>query len=216
VLLRADNQPIDTRFGDAAWITDFITPNNPDVILKYRALTQGLIDPNDIAYACWHYIANQPYVPLVASHLSAAGKTFRQSDTWFYPAESIQLGVGNCSNKSFVLASILKNYFKAPGEVYCVVGNLTLDGIGSHAWVEVNSRGRSIILESTQPNVTNALIPKHLAGAYEAKVYFDEKNVYTTDNKVSVRQVFQSHFGVCAVPFLKTYLCERCLSLEGV
>ena len=216
MMLKADNQPIDTRFGDAAWITDFITPDNPDVILKYRELTLGLTDPNDIAYALWHYISHQPYTPLVAAKLSAAGKTFRQKDTWFYPAESIQLGIGNCANKSFVLASLMKNYFKAPGMVYCTVGNITLDGIGSHAWVELNSARGSYILETTQPNISHAIVPKHLADAYAAKVYFDDKNVYTTDEKVSVAQVFQSHFGVCAVPFLKTYLCERCLALEGV
>jgi hypothetical protein len=216
VLLRADNQPIDTRFGDAAWITDFITPDNPDVILKYQQLTEGLTDPNDIAYSCWYYISHQPYIPLISAKLTAAGKTFRQKDTWFYPAESIHIGKGNCANKSFVLTSLLKNRFKSPGEVYCAVGNVTLDGIGSHAWVQMNQGGRSYLLETTQPNITKALIPTDIAEAYEPMVYFDEKNVYTTGEKVSVRQVLQSHFGVCAVPFLQTYLCERCLSLEGV
>jgi hypothetical protein len=214
MFLKADNQPVDTRAGhDAVWITDFITPNNPDVILKYRALTQGQTDPNDIAYSLWHYISHQPYVPLVSSKLSAAGRTFHQKDTWFYPAESIQLGIGNCANKSFVLASLLKNYWKAPGQVYCVVGNIKLDGIGSHAWVELNSGRGSYILETTQPNISHAIIPKNVVDAYEGMVYFDDESVYTTGDRVSVKNVLSSHFGVCAVPFLKTYLCERCLSL---
>lgn len=214
-MLKADNQPIDTRFGDAAWITDFITPRNPDVILKYQELSQGLTDPSDIAISLWHYISHQPYVPLVAARLQAGGKTFRQKDTWFYPAESLQLGIGNCANKTFVLASMLKNQFRSPGEVYAVVGNIKLDGIGSHAWVEINRGGRSYIMETTQPNINSALIPTDLADAYVPKVYFDEKNVYTTGENVDVKQVFEAHFGVCALPFLKDYLCERCLSLPG-
>ncbi len=357
MLLKAENQPIDARVGnDAAWITDFITPNNPDVILKYRELTRGVVTPGDTAVALWHYVSHQPYVPLISARMSADGKTFKQKDTWFYPAESVHLGFGNClagdtkiltakdgqfeivrieqlsdfygrsvvsynweagkvelkpiiawfnngkrevikarfnngesisatpnhilfhngqelsfeqaisggadlhnvrfippprysikgqeiqgvfrapvydlevadnhnfmlangtlvhncANKSFVLTSLLKNYFSAPGQVYCAVGNISLDGIGSHAWVELNNNGIPYILETTQPNISRALIPKYLASAYKGMVYFDQENVYTTDEKVSVAKVLSSHFGVCAIPFLETYLCERCLSL---
>lgn len=216
MLIKVDNQPIDTRFGDAVWITDFISPNNPDVMLKFRELTKGLSDPNDIAIALWQYVSRQPYVPFMASSLTAAGKTIRQPDTWFYPAESIHLAKGNCANKSFVLASLLKNRFREPGQVYCVVGNITLDGIGAHAWVEINSGGYAYIMETTHPDISQALIPAHLIDAYDAKVYFDDNNVYTADEKVDAGQVFQSHFGMCAVSFLDTYLCERCLTLEGV
>ena len=216
MLIKADNQPVDTRFGDAIWITDFITPNNPDVILKYRELTKGLYDPDDIAIALWNYVANLPYVPSVSARLIAGGKQFKQHDTWFFPAEAMLVEKSNCANRSFILASLLKNYLTTPGEVYCVVGNLSLDGIGAHAWVQVNRGSRSYIMETTLPNLHFALIPTHLADAYMPKVYFDEKSVYTVDNTVSVAKVLESCFGLCAIDFLESYLCKKCLELEGV
>mgnify|MGYP001573059683 CR=1 FL=1 len=215
MLIRADNQPIDTRFGDATWITDFITPNNPDVILKYQELTEGLTNPDDIIIAIWQYVAMKPYVTLVASKLLVGGKVLVQEDTWFFPAEAMKVGALNCANKAFLLTSLLKNYMLKPGDVYCVVGDLTLGDVGSHAWVEVRRGGRLYIMETTQPNIRYALIPKELAKAYEAKLYFDEKTVYTVDNRVNIVEVLQADFALDPIQYLETYLCERCLELEG-
>lgn len=215
-MLKVDNQPIDARVGgDAVWITDFITPNNPDILLKYNELTAGLTDPDDIAVALWHYISHQPYVPLIFARLNVLGKTFQQKDTWFYPGESLQIGKGNCANKSFVLASLLKNYYRVPGQVFCAMGNITLDGIGAHAWVELNNSAGRFIIETTQPNLEHALIPKEAAIAYDAKVYFDERDVYVNGQGISAPQALSAHFGVCAVPWLENYLCQKCLTLEG-
>lgn len=215
LLLKADNQPIDTRFGDATWITDFVTPNNPDVILKYHELTQGLTSPDDIIISLWHYVASKPYVPLVPSKLLVGGKVLAQEDTWFFPAEAMKVGALNCANKAFLMTSLLKNYLRGPGDAYCVVGDLVLGDVGSHAWVEVRRGGKQYIIETTQANIRYALIPKEVAGAYEAKLYFDDKFVYRVDNSVNIAEVLQADFALDPIGYLETYLCERCLGLEG-
>lgn len=211
----ADNQPISARWGGANWITDFVTPENPTVQLTYDKLAGGQTDPDAVTQSLWYFVSHQPYVPLMGSTLRAVGETDHQKDTWFFPSEAITLAKGNCANKSFVLASLMKNYFKAPGQVYVVVGNLHMGEIGAHAWVELNDASGSYIVETTQPNVEKYLIPTSLATAYEPKVYFDETSVFTAYYDTDVVDTLDQHFGVCAIPFLKDYLCEKCLSLEG-
>lgn len=211
-LIKTDNQPIDTRFGDATWLTDFITPNNPDVILKYQELTNS----DDILIALWRYVAAKPYVPLVASKLVVGDRVLAQRDTWFFPAEAMKVGALNCANRAFLLASLLKNHLRSPGDVYCVIGDLVLGDVGSHAWVEVRVRGQTYIMETTQPNIRYAMIPKDLAGAYQAMVYFDEKSVYIVDRSVNIVEVLQADFALDPINYLETYLCERCLEMESV
>lgn len=214
-LIKADNQPIDTRFGDATWLTDFITPNNPDVILKYQELTQGLTNTDDVFIALWEHVAVKPYVPLVAAKLMVGDKVLFQRDTWFFPAEAMKVGALNCANRAFLLTSLLKNHLRSPGDVYCIIGDLVLGDVGSHAWVEVRHQGRSYIMETTQPNIRYAMIPKELAGAYQAMVCFDEKSVYTVDRSVNIVEVLQADFALDPIKYLETYLCERCLEMEG-
>lgn len=209
----ADNQPISARWGGADWITDFCTPKNPTVQLQYRALTNGLSKDEDIINSVWYYISHQPYVPLMKSTLNSVGESKTNKDTWFFPSEAIVLAKGNCANKSFVTASILKNHFPTLGQVYVVVGDLHMGQVGAHAWVELNLPGGSYILETTQPAAGKALFPKARADAYEAKAYFDEQHVYTVKPQDSVNKIFEAHFGVCAIPFLKDYICEKCLVL---
>ena len=213
MLVKADNQPIDSRFGEAVWITDYITPCNPDVMLKYQELTKGLYRTEDIATALWEYVANFPYKETIAARLVAGGKSFYQPDTWFYPAETIKIKKSNCANRAFLLASLLKNHLPDPGDVYAVVGNVSLDGIGAHAWVQVNLKDRSYIIETTQPDLPSVFIPAYSSGIYLPAVYFDESSVYTVSKIVRVAEVFNARFGLCAVHFLHNYLCDKCLSL---
>ena len=212
-LIPADNQPIDSRFGDNIWVTDLITPENPDVMLRYLELTENLHTPEDKITALWRYVANLPYNETIRSKLIVNGYSFSQSDTWFYPAETMRIKKSNCANRSFLLASLLKNGLPAPGQVYCVAGNLAIDSIGAHAWVELNLHGRDFILETTQPNLGNPLLPVGALANYEAVVAFDENAVYTVYEGANVRNIINAHFGVCAIPFLEDYICEKCLRL---
>lgn len=211
----ADNQPISARpLGDAVWLTSFINPQNPEVVLKYQALTEGVFSIEDRITALWRYVARLPYKETISSRISVDGKKVGQGDAWLYPSEVMKVRVSNCANRSFLLASLLKNALPNPGEVYCMLGNITLDGIGAHAWVAVKLSGKEYFLETTQPMLEKAIVPASLASAYESKVAFDENTVYTLSNGIDIEGVLNARFGLCAVPFLRDYLCRECLQLE--
>jgi hypothetical protein len=213
VLVKADDQPIESRFGEAVWLTDFITPENPDVVLKYQELTKGHTSVPDKTVALWEYVSRLPYKQEIWSTLRVDGRTMTQKDTWFYPAEVMQVRKSNCVNKTFLMTSLLKNVLPKEGDVYGVMGYVTMDGIGGHAWVQVNIGGQDYIIETTQPNLPAAFIPLEKADVYDSKLYFSDKTVYTVDRSISVAEILNAHFGLCAVEFLRLYLCERCLEL---
>ncbi len=214
-MITADNQPIQARPGsDAVWLTDFITPNNPSVRLKHDEITAGITSLEDRIIAQWQYVAKLPYREIIGSSLRAGGKSFSQPDTWFFPSEVISMKIpANCANRAFLLASLLKNDLPSPGQVYCVFGQLSLDGIGNHAWVETQLNGRQHIIETTVSDLDKAIFPTSNLDIYGAKVYFDEDRVYVVDG-ADAAETINARFGVCAVPFLKEYLCEKCLELE--
>jgi len=213
-LIVADNQPIDARFGDSVWLTSYITPDNPDVRLKYLEITNDIFSSNDRIEALWRYVAEFKYKKIISSTLSTPGKTFRQDDTWFFPAEAMLLENLNCANRSFLLTSLLKNELSAHGQVYCVMGVLSNNGTGNHAWVEAQIDGRIYILEATITDKARAIIPVNCLDIYKGEVYFDEESVYAVYG-VDVASVINTRFELKDIPFLENYLCEKCLALEG-
>jgi len=212
-MIRVDNQPIESRFGDSIWITDLITPDNPSISLLHKQLTNNQMTQENRIRNLWGYVSNLPYKQTVQSRLVAGGKVFKQNDTWFYPSETISIKESNCANKSFLLTSLLKKDYSNLGEIYCVMGFLHLGEIGAHAWVEMNRGDERYIIETTQPSLKRILIPADAAGAYEPLVYFDESSVYTSGRSVNINQTLSAPFGICAVPFLADYICRDCLSL---
>lgn len=214
-MLAADDQPIVSRpLGDAIWITSLITPDNPDVQLKYDELAGDLNSTEDIATALWRYVSSFRYNELIASAIIAGGVSSRERDTWFYPSEAMRMKISNCANRSFLMASLLKNDPYSTNTM-CVMGTIKLDGIGGHAWVTTNINGRDYIIETTQPNLSRALIPVDMADAYQPMVAFDDKNVYAFESVENIQALLNERFGLCAVDFLHEYLCDRCLGLEG-
>lgn len=215
MLVKADNQPIISRpLHDSVWLTSLITPDNPDVMLKYQELTRGLESTEDRITALWRYVANLPYRETVRARITVNGRTVGQQDTWLFPSETIQVRVSNCANRSFLLTSLLKNELPVDSNIYCMLGHLNIDGIGAHAWSMLNISGIDYILETTQPRLERAFIPVSLAGAYDAVVAFDEKTVYTVDSGSNIEEILNAQFRICAIPFLEQYLCEKCLVLE--
>jgi len=210
----ADDQAISSRFGDSIWITDFITPRNPDVQLLHERLTEGLKSPEERIISLWRYVAEIPYRESIATKLVIDGKSYKQSDTWLYPTETIRLApYANCVNKSFLLVSLLRNELPET-RVFCCMGHVSIDGIGAHAWVEYETRLGRLLLEPTQPNLEKALIPTKLATAYDPVLCFNDKKVYNTPDQGSLPAILNERFGFCAIPFLGDYLCKRCADLE--
>ena len=214
ILIIADNQPIDARFGDSVWLTSFLTPQNPDVRLKYLELTDGIASTKDKIDALWRYVAEFKYRPIIASTLVTPGRKLYQEDTWFYPAEAMLLQNLNCANRAFLLTSLLKNELPVRGQVYCVMGALTNNGRGNHAWVQAQINGQLYILEATITNKARAIIPVECLDIYKGEVYFDEETVYTA-GVVDVAGIINKRFELIDIPFLENYLCDKCLELEG-
>lgn len=216
MLQKADNQPVVARpLGDAIWVTDLITPNNPDVVLKYRELTSGLYSTKSRITALWRYVANLPYRQTIRARVHVDGKSLNQRDSWLFPSETIRVRTSNCANRAFLLTSLLKNEMPRDGEVYAAMGYINLDGIGAHAWCSVNISGESYILETTQPRLESAFIPVSEANAYDGVIAFDKNNVYTIREGADIAEMLNAQFGLCSIKFLEQYLCERCLGLEG-
>ena len=215
-LTRCDNQAVSSRFGQSAmWLTDFVTPDNPDVQLLHQELTEGVESKEDRIIALWEHVARIPYREIVGAALIIQGKTYRRADTWLLPSEVAQLApVANCANKSFLLTSLVRNELPV-SQVKCVMGNLHLEKVGAHAWVEADIFGETYILEGTQPDIDKALVPALRADAYEGRVYFDDFEVYTVPGEVDVEAALNERYGFCAASFLKEYLCERCRGLGG-
>ena len=213
----ADNQPINARFGDAVWLTSFITPDNPDILLKHQQITRNIPEARAQIVALWRYVSRLPYRETIKAKLTAGGRTFSRKDTWFYPAEIMQVRQSNCANRSFLLASLLKNTLPDPNQVYVTFGYLNLQSPGAHAWVTLDNVGDRFIIETTQPNLPNPFIRASEAVAYEDIVYFNQEKVYTV-GRVSgqeIAAVLNSEFKIKTIEFLEGYLCEHCLSLEG-
>jgi hypothetical protein len=208
-----DNQPISARHGDSFWLTDFITPNNPSVKVKYKELVNNRASVNDRLTALWHYVARQPYRETIPSTLSVGGESIPQHDTWFFPAEAMSIPESNCANRTFLLASLIKNELPELGQVYGTMGYIILDGIGAHAWVTIDIPGGPYIIETTQPNLERAFIPLRDAAAYRPMLYFDESQVLSITPEQNPQEILNRPFGLCAVPFLEDYLCQRCVEL---
>lgn len=214
-LIVVDNQPIDARFGDSVWLTSFITPDNPDVRLKYLEITDGILLTNDKIEALWRYVAEFKYTQVISSTLITPSRRLHQEDTWFFPAEAMLINNLNCANRSFLLASLLKNELPVRGQVYCVMGVLSNNGAGNHAWVQAQIDGRLHILEATITDKARAILPVSCLDIYKGEVYFDEETVYAVGG-VDVASVINARFELKDIPFLENYLCEKCLALEGV
>jgi hypothetical protein len=180
-----NDQPIAASFfGEGRWLTDFITPDEPDVRELYSSVTRGLADPVDRIIALRNWVANRVrYVQFVRGHLWINGKSAIQNDLWTSPSLTIQTKVGNCAVKSFLLTSLLRNELPAD-RVYCTMGNLYNGKPGGHAWVTVKN-GDEQIMETTVPSAP-AMVPAAVATRYESVHYFNDKEVYAVPGRTQL------------------------------
>lgn len=199
--VQMDNQPIEaTFFREGRWLTEFVTPGTLEIVNLYKALVSDGMAPPDVVRVCHQWVSTQVrYVRFVKGKLWIEGHVSQQEDLWNEPGITIQVKVGNCANKSFVLCSLLRNLF-SEREVYVVLGNLHNPNPGGHAWVEVVVGGTNYIVESTQDAVPSMVICSE-ANRYEAVHYFNDKELRTVPGKV-VMTPFTDAYS----PWLKDYL----------
>ena len=196
-----DDQPISaTHFGEGKWLTEFITPNNMEVMTLYESLTKGLATLDQKIAACQKWVSEEVrYVEFVRSELKIEGKTSVNTDTWLSPSIIKNIKVGNCANKSFLLASLLRNAMSAE-DVHCVLGNLHNGAVGGHAWVEVVVNEEVYVSETTMPGL-HPMIPLNIATRYEPVHYFNDIEAYAIEGR-TIMEPFSSYDST----WLKDYL----------
>jgi transglutaminase-like putative cysteine protease len=195
-----DDQPVASGFfGEGKWLSGYITPAEPDILMLWDQITSGLNSKEDKVVACWDYVAKQvKYINFVKAKLLIEGLHSYQDDFWQTPSMVTKTHIGNCANKAFLLTSLLRNEL-APNEVYAVLGNLQNGSQEGHAWVQVNIGGSEYIVESTRDDVP--MLPVQKASRYEPVHYFNDQVMLA----VPGRTVMQP-FGACYSNWLRDYL----------
>jgi len=195
-----NDQPISaTFFGEGHWLSDFVTPSEPDILMLFNRIAAGVGSAEDQIIACWDWVANQvQYKPFIKAQISIEGKSFYQEDFWQTPSLCSKTHVGNCANKAFLLTSLIRNLL-GPNQVHCVLGNLYNGHAAGHAWVEAVINGKPFILESTRNDVP--MIQADTAERYEPVHYFND-----VEGLVVPGRTVLTPFQACYSAWLKDYL----------
>lgn len=172
-----NDQPIASSFfNEGRWLTDFVTPDALEVQELYDELTEGLATIQEKMEALRYWVASEiKYTHYVWGKIQIGNKISVQRDLWQTPSMAIQTRIGNCANKAFLLASLLRNAMPAD-DVKVVFGNLHQPGEGGHAWVEVNLNGTAYILETTREDMAPSVATSK-ADIYEPVIHFNDKTV---------------------------------------
>lgn len=196
-----DNQPIAaTFFGEGKWLTDFITPEAIDVQELHYHTTLGKGSLEDKIAALHQWVGQEvKYKRFIKGRLWVEGKMSYQNDLWNPPSITARVKVGNCANKSFLLASLIRQEL-SPNQVYCVLGNLYNGKAGGHAWVQVRLHGADYIVESTRPDVPT-FVPVTAATRYEAVHLFNDEETYAIEGRTVMEP-----FTACFSTWLSDYL----------
>ena len=199
-VIAIDNQPVAaTFFGAGSWLTDFVTPDNPDVEMLWEDVTKGINGRTERTIAAWDWVANEvKYKPFIRATVSVEGKSSAQADYWQTPAMCMRTHVGNCVNKAFLLTSLLRREYPQ-NEVYCVLGNLHNGVVSGHAWVEATIDGITYIVESTRNDVPLLEVSK--GDRYEPVHYINDKELYAVPGRTVMTPYHNAYSG-----WLKDYL----------
>lgn len=200
-----NDQPIAaTFFGEGRWLTHFVTPDALEVEKLHGEITRGINDLHSKLLACWSWVSNEVrYVRFVRAKLWLNGKSSVQTDYWQNPSEVIRTKVGNCANKSFLLASLLRN--ELPSEqVSVVLGNLHQPpNPGGHAWCQVMGGyldSQDYIMESTRGDM-KPMVATRMADIYEPVIYFNDEKVSAIEGRTLLQP-----FCMVYADWLKDYL----------
>lgn len=197
-----DDQPMSaTFFGEGRWLTSFITPEALEVKDLHEEITQSIKEIDNRIMAAWSWVANQvKYVKFVRAKIWIHGKSSYQNDYWQNPSTLIRTKVGNCANKAFLLASLLRNDL-LPGRVNCVLGNLHQEPKdGGHAWVELDYNGFKYIMESTRGDM-QPMVSARVADIYEPVIFFNDESVSAIEGRTLL-----TPFAAVYADWLKDYL----------
>jgi len=200
-IIPIDDQPISAGFfGEGQWLTDFVTPNALEVKTLYKDICKGKQTRRERVVGMHQFVgAAIKYRPFIGATMTVAGKTSRNPDAWLPPSITRMVGIGNCANKAFLLASLLRNEF-SPKEVHVVLGNLYNGKAGGHAWCQLQMDDRSYIIESTRADVPT-FISTDTTERYEAVHFFNDIDAYAIAGRTAMEPYL-----ACYSTWLKDYL----------
>lgn len=195
-----DDQPVAAGFfGEGKWLSNYITPDQPDIQMLWSGITQGITERRNKAVAAWDWVANEVYYkPFIKATISVEGKSSGQDDYWQTPSMCMKTHIGNCVNKAFLLASLLRREIPED-QIYVVLGNLHNGAISGHAWVEAKIDNIDYILESTRNDVP--LLPVIKGTRYEPVHYVNDKRVYAVPGRTVM-----TPYHDCYSSWLKDYI----------
>ena len=200
--IKIDDQPIAaTFFGEGKWLTDFVTPHALEVEELHQDLTEGVTGLEERLAALHRWVGDEVrYVQFVQAKIWVGGKSSTQSDYWQNPSMVARTRVGNCSNKAFLLASLVRNELP-PEQVHVILGNLHQPpGPGGHAWVQCTLNGEEYIMESTRGDMKPLVVAK-VADIYEDVVHFNDKEVSAIEDRTLL-----TPFAAVYADWLRDYL----------
>jgi len=147
------------RFHDSYWVTDFITPKNPDIQDVVARL--GNVEGDKFVEAVAAYIRDNYQYPLWNGNPTCDGQLLRYTQgvlkhgfkccmyyVWAFPPEVIQSKLGYCAETGNLAESLLVNKVNS----FAVLGDvLSLNGalLGRHEWVMTPYLGETYVLETT-------------------------------------------------------------------
>jgi len=173
-----DDQPINhaTLLNESKYLTSWVTPDSLEIQAKYAEITEGLTTLRDKIHACWAYVNDIPYVQFIKAKVNVAGETFVQNDVWLDPGQAAHAPALNCANRSFLLASLLRQELP-PNQVYVCFGNVNYNGTDGHGWIYANL-DRQYIMETTSPHIKTPFMDAISAEIYESVLFFNDAGVY--------------------------------------
>lgn len=138
--------------------------------------------PDEFLMEAWDYVGRTlPYEP-VSSQLTFVNGSIVECESCYLPSETLVRGKGNCVAKSALLASLLRNRFP-PEDVVIGVGDLILDDVGGHAWVELWRNGEWNIIESTKP-AGNMVSADGQRGIYVPYAFINDRTINCMDGRM--------------------------------
>lgn len=113
---------------------------------------------DDFILNAWNWVGTEITYESVPSDIEFLGNII--TCLYCYTVEeTLARGIGNCVNKSALLASILLNRLSTD-RVYMIIGGYSKGGtVGGHAWLNVYRNGEWYLVEATSPPQAQPWIP---------------------------------------------------------
>jgi hypothetical protein len=171
--------------GEKHYLTEFVTPGT--YLVKQLVPSLQTAFRKDMIYNCFDWVCR---------HIRYCSEW---GDVWYFPAEAIHMGRGDCEESSFIACSLLRACGLSPDEIFVAVGNY---GRSGHAWCALLDSGKYWVLETTLSEAPNS-VPLQ-AQPYEPYILFNDVHsielrsgfvLAKTNQKEKVRQI-EEFYGI--------------------